>query len=433
MQISVFGTGYVGLVSGACFAELGNTVTCFDIDESKIASLKKGAALIYEPGLEELLATNLAAGRLVFTADVRQATKAAEMIFLAVGTPSSANGSADLSQLFAAAQMIAKHATRPLIVAAKSTVPVGTADRLREIFKGAKAKISVAANPEFLREGAAIKDFLNPDRVIVGVDDEALKPPFQVLYSAVARIQRPLIFMSVRSAEITKYACNAFLATKISFVNEIASLAEQVGANIAEITTGMGFDTRIGSRFLQAGVGFGGSCFPKDLRALQRTLVERGVEPTIIEAVNKVNERQKLILLTKLTALMPDLKKKTIAVWGLTFKPRTDDIRESAALTLIPLLLERGANVKAYDPKGMAAAQQVLPEQVIFTKSAKEAASRADAVMVLTEWDEFRGIDLNELTTLMSGKILLDGRNIYSHAQATKAKLIYRGVGVSAS
>ncbi|HSX42278.1 MAG TPA: UDP-glucose/GDP-mannose dehydrogenase family protein [Candidatus Saccharimonadales bacterium] len=431
MRIAAFGTGYVGLVSGTCFAELGNHVIGYDIDEKKIAALKNGHIPIYEPGLEELVKSNVESGRLTFTTDIKAAIKDVKVIFLGVGTPSAPDGSADLQYLFAAADAIVKNVKHEVVVATKSTVPVGTADKLRAIFKKTKVKIHVASNPEFLREGAAVKDFLNPERVIVGVDDDKLKPIFEQLYKGVARVERPLIFTSVRSAELAKYACNAFLATKISFINEIAALCEVVDADIHQIAYGMGLDTRIGSRFLHAGIGYGGSCFPKDVRALQHITRENGLTPGLLDAVDEINERQKGLLLRKLAHHLPKLKDKTIAVWGITFKPRTDDTRESPALTIIPKLLEAGARVQAYDPKGMSEARHQLPKETLFCAHAFDALKGADALLLLTEWDEFRTVDLNEVRGLMKGRILLDGRNIYNRQDATKAGLTYAGIGVS--
>lgn len=432
MRISVFGSGYVGLVAGTCFAELGNHVVCYDPDKKKTAMLKKGISPIYEPGLEDMIESNASAGRLEFTTDINESIKDAEVIFLAVGTPSAPDGSADLSYLFQAAQEIVDNLRHDVVVATKSTVPVGTADALRKIFKASKQKITVASNPEFLREGAAVKDFMNPERVIVGLDDHKHEKLFEKLYRGVVRTERPLVFMSVRSAELTKYACNAFLATKISFVNEIAHLAEHVGANIGQITHAMGLDSRIGSRFLAAGVGYGGSCFPKDVRALQHIYRDSiAEESTILQAVELINARHKSLPLVKLRRHMEDWKDKVIAVWGLTFKPRTDDVRESAALTVIPALVEEGAIVRAYDPKGVDNIRPQLPETVIYCQSAFEAVTGADALILLTEWDEFRTVDLAEILQLKRGSLLIDGRNVYKRDHAHEAGFIYEGIGVS--
>jgi UDPglucose 6-dehydrogenase len=434
MHIAVLGTGYVGLVSGTCFAELGNHVACIDVDAGKIDRLKAGEVPIYEPGLQELVQENTGAGRLRFTTDIVDGIKDAKIIFLAVGTPSASDGSADLSYLFQAARDIAKALTQSVVVVTKSTVPVGTADQLRDIFKAeAGHVVHVASNPEFLREGAAIKDFLNAERVVVGVDEPELQPLFEELYRGVVRTDRPLVFTSVRSAELTKYACNAFLATKISFVNEMATLAEEVGANIKDITRGMGLDSRIGTRFLQAGIGYGGSCFPKDVRALRFTMAQAGMQPQLLDAVDGINERQKELLLKRVTAALGSLDDKTIAVWGLTFKPRTDDVRESAALSLVPKLVEAGARVQAFDPKGMDEARHHLPPETIFASSSLGAVKGADALLVLTEWDEFRNIELEEVAQAMRGTLLLDGRNIYTSAMTKKAGLDWHGVGISQS
>ncbi|HSI21212.1 MAG TPA: UDP-glucose/GDP-mannose dehydrogenase family protein, partial [Verrucomicrobiae bacterium] len=346
MHVAVLGTGYVGLVDATCFAELGNHVTCIDIDVQKIENLKKGIVPIYEPGLTEMVVSNYKAGRLIFTTDISEGIEKSEIIFLAVGTPSAPDGSADLQYLFKAAEDVAKALTGPTIVTTKSTVPVGTADKLREIFRNHTTHaVEVASNPEFLREGAAVKDFLNAERVVVGVDNDAYRPLFEQLYRGIVRTERPLLFMSVRSAELTKYACNAFLATKISFVNDIAMLAEEMGANIGQVTKGMGLDSRIGSRFLAAGIGYGGSCFPKDVRALQHMMHDHSHDSSLLDAVEKVNKRQKHLLVERATESLGSLTGKTLAVWGLTFKARTDDIREAASLEIIPALIEAGATV----------------------------------------------------------------------------------------
>lgn len=431
MHVAVLGTGYVGLVDATCFAELGNHVTCIDIDTQKIEYLKKGIIPIYEPGLAEMVVSNHKAGRLTFTTDTAAGIQEAAIVFLAVGTPSAKDGSADLRYLFKAAEDVAKALTQPVVICTKSTVPVGTADKLRAIFKQhSKYPVELTSNPEFLREGAAVKDFLNAERVVVGLDNDAYKPLFEELYRGIVRTKRPLIFMSVRSAELTKYACNAFLATKISFVNDIAMFAEQAGANIKEVTRGMGLDSRIGSRFLAAGIGYGGSCFPKDVRALQHMMRTHGHDTAVLDAVEQVNMRQKHLLVHRAEEALGTLSGKTIAIWGLTFKPRTDDMREAASLEIIPALIKAGAQVRAYDPKGMEEAEHLLPKEVTFTKSALEAAQGANALLLLTEWDEFRTIALKEVKTVMKGTTLLDGRNIFSPADAEAAGFSYRGIGV---
>jgi UDPglucose 6-dehydrogenase len=433
MHIAILGTGYVGLVSGTCFAELGNTVTCYDIDSAKIEGLQAGKLPIYEPGLAELVSTNEAAGRLHFTTDLTATLAEAEVVFLAVGTPSAPDGSANLEYLFAAAESVAEHLDHTVVIATKSTVPVGTAQQLRNIFtEKSKVVVEVASNPEFLREGAAVKDFLNAERVIVGLDNPAFRPVFERLYQGITRADRPLLFMSVKSAELTKYAANAFLATKISFVNDMAMLAEATGANIKEITRGMGFDSRIGSRYLSAGVGYGGSCFPKDVRALQHMMRTANLDPQLIAAVEQTNEFQKQRFFNLVTASLGTLKGKTIAVWGLTFKPRTDDVRESAALALIPRFQQAGATIQAYDPKGkLEAARQLGEKGITYTDSSLEAVKNADALLVLTEWDEFRTVDLNQIAHTMHGKDIFDGRNIYTKELATAAGLTWHGIGIT--
>ena len=434
MKIVIFGTGYVGLVSGTCFSELGNQVTCFDIDQKKIDNLKQGILPIYEPGLGEMVESNAEAKRLHFTTDTREAMHDAEIAFLAVGTPQGPDGSANLDYIMAAAESIASNLTRDLIVATKSTVPVGTADKIREIFKAKaskKFKVDIVSNPEFLREGAAVKDFLNPERVIVGIDNPALQKVFTTLYSTTTRADRPLIFMDVRSAELTKYAANAFLATKISFINGIANLCEKVGADVNKVSYGMGWDSRIGSRFLHAGIGYGGSCFPKDVRALHTTAKEHGFDFKLLTEVEAINNYQKKLPLQFLSKIFPSLKGKTIAIWGLTFKPRTNDVRESPALSIIPDLIKAGARIQAFDPKGMNEAQELLPLETVFCHDALNAVKGADALLLLTEWDEFRTVDLAEIKQLMRGNYLFDGRNIYTASAVEAAGFTYQGVGLA--
>ena len=432
MRMTVLGTGYVGLVSGACFAELGNTVTCVDIDSTKIEKLRNGVMPIYEVGLEEIVVRNVAAGRLLFASSLTQDIVDTEMIILAVGTPSSPDGSADLSYLLAGVVEIASKLTKPTVIVTKSTVPVGTAERIRELLKRhcPELAVTVASNPEFLREGVAVDDFLKPERVIVGLDDDSQRPLFEALYTPITDEEHPLLFMSTSSAELTKYASNAFLAAKISFINEVSRLAETAGADIREISQGMGLDSRIGKKFLNAGIGYGGSCFPKDVRALRYMMRQAGLQPQILDAVEAVNAEQKMLLATRLEETLGNLQGKHIAVWGLAFKPATDDARESAALSIIPHLLKSGAIVSAHDPKATPMAKRELPENVRFTETALDAATGADALLILTDWPEYASFDLKDLKQALAGTNIFDGRAIFDPAAAASAGLNWHGIGI---
>ena len=436
MKLAFIGTGYVGLVSGTCMAEIGHEVVCADIDKKKIDKLKRGGIPIYEFGLEELVRENVRQGRLSFTTDVGKAIREADVIFSAVGTPPDPKtGEADLKYVFSAAQIFGKNLTGYKIFVNKSTVPVGTADRVREAIARAsdgKYEFDVVSNPEFLREGAAVKDFLNPDRVIVGADSERAWEIMEKVYRPIARSGRPVVLTDVKSAEIIKYASNAFLATKISFINEISRFIDKAGGNVKEVSRGMGFDSRIGSRFLYAGIGYGGSCFPKDVKALIHTGKEHGMDFTILEAVEKANERQKLLPVAHLKKSLKTLKGKKIALWGLSFKPRTDDARESPALSIIESLTKAGATVTAFDPVATENAKTFIGRNPRVKYAAKQydATTGADALVIVTEWDEFRTADYAELAKRMKGSVIVDGRNILEREEAEAAGFKYFGIGV---
>ncbi|MGK2848836.1 MAG: UDP-glucose dehydrogenase family protein [Minisyncoccota bacterium] len=434
MKLAFIGTGYVGLVSGVCMAELGHTVICADRDKNKIAKLKKGVMPIYELGLEELVAKNVSEGRLSFTTSVGKAIKYVDVVFSAVGTPEDPKtGKADMQYVIAVANMFAKHLNGYKILVNKSTVPVGTADQCRDIILhtgNSKYEFDVVSNPEFLREGAAIKDFLNPDRVVVGVSSDRARVIMEKIYRPITRSGRPVIVTDIRSAELIKYASNAFLATKIAFINEIANFCEKAGANVKEVARGMGADSRIGSRFLYAGIGYGGSCFPKDVQALLQTGKEYGHEFQIIQAVDRSNDMQKMLPMNFLKGHFKRLKGKTIAVWGLSFKPRTDDVREAPALYVITSLLKAGAHVQVFDPVAMESFCRVLPDKRIqYMQSAYEAVQDASALLVMTEWDEFRTIEYAELLSRMRERVIIDGRNIFERREAEAEGFLYFGIG----
>ena len=432
MRIAMIGTGYVGLVSGSCFADFGHDVTCVDKDTAKIALLQAGSVPIYEPGLDKLVAQNVAAGRLRFTADLQSAVGGADAVFIAVGTPSRrGDGHADLSYVYAAAQEVATAVTGPTVVIIKSTVPVGTGDEVERILgtAGLSETVPVVSNPEFLREGAAIDDFKRPDRIVIGTDVPRGVEVMRAIYRPLYLNRSPLLFCSRRSAELIKYAANAFLATKISFINEMADLCEAVGAEVQDVAHGMGSDKRIGSKFLHAGPGYGGSCFPKDTQALLRTARDHGSPLRIVETVSAVNDYRKSSMARRVIRAMDgNVRDKKIAVLGLTFKPNTDDMREAPSLALIQGLCDAGAVVHAYDPEGMIQARESLVG-VSFADDAMGAARNAAAVVIMTEWDEFRAIDLSSLRQIMDGPVLVDLRNIYSPADAAAAGFAYHGIG----
>ena len=432
MRIAMIGTGYVGLVSGTCLADFGHHVTCVDKDGGKIDGLRAGRMPIWEPGLEALVKANADRGRLAFTTDLAEAVKDAEAVFIAVGTPSRrGDGHADLSYVFAAAEELAGLLTGPLVVVTKSTVPVGTGDKIAALLKekGAPEGVSVASNPEFLREGAAITDFKHPDRILVGAEDDRAREVLAEIYRPLFLNRAPLLFTSRRTAELTKYAANAFLATKISFINEMADLCEAVGADVQDLARGIGLDNRIGPKFLHAGPGYGGSCFPKDTLALLRTADDVDIQQRIVSTVVEVNDSRKAAMAGRVRdALGGSVEGKRIGVLGLTFKPNTDDMRDAPSIPLVEGLVAGGAEVVAFDPVGREQAEKVLPP-IAYAESAESVADDADALVVVTEWDEFRALDLDELAGRMRGKVLVDLRNIYDRADAEKAGLTYRGVG----
>ena len=433
MKISVVGTGYVGLVSGACFAEFGWDVTCIDKSPERIESLKQGIIPIYEPGLDDLVLRNVKAGRLSFSLEYAPYVEESDAVFIAVGTPSRrGDGHADLTYVYAAAKEIAAHLSGYTVVVDKSTVPVGTAKEVASVIRkvNLKADFDIASNPEFLREGSAIVDFMRPDRVIIGVESERAKAVLKELYRPLYLLETPMVITNLETAELIKYASNAFLAAKISFINEISALCEKTGADIKAISKGMGLDKRIGSKFLHAGPGYGGSCFPKDVAALIRIFRDNGLEPRILEAVTEVNKNQKLRMADKIKDLLgQSLTQKTIAVLGLTFKPETDDMREAPSLVIVPELVAAGANIKACDPQGVKEAKKLLPESVEYVDSPYEAAKDADAVIILTEWNQFRALDIQRLKKVMQGNLFADFRNIYDRSLVEKAGFTYIAVG----
>ena len=431
MRVAVVGSGYVGLVTGACLAETGNEVVCADIDARKIDRLKTNDIPIYEPGLEELVRRNQAEGRLTFTAEVGAAVEHARVVFIAVGTPSDEDGSADLQHVLAVARTIGRHMRRDTIVVTKSTVPVGTAEKVRAAVKSETGlPFSVCSNPEFLKEGAAIDDFMKPDRIVIGVDSDAAREVMAQLYAPFVRSGNPVLFMDIPSAEVTKYAANAMLATRISFMNQIALFCERVGADVQDVRKGIGTDRRIGPAFLYPGPGYGGSCFPKDVKALVKTGIDIGLGFDILEAVERVNGRQKLVMLEKLRAtLLGELAGKTVAVWGLAFKAETDDMRESPSIPLIEGLLASGARVQAHDPKAVESARQVFGDRVMYAADPYSAAHGADALGIVTEWLVYRNPDFERLKGLLRQPVIVDGRNLYDPARMRGMGFTYLGIG----
>jgi len=433
MKVVMIGTGYVGLVSGACFAEFGAEVTCLDVDAGKIARLKEGGIPIYEPGLDELVAKNVREGRLSFTSEYGDYIGAADLVFIAVGTPTRrGDGHADLSYVYAAARDVAPWLRGFTVIVDKSTVPVGTARNVRRLIAetNPEADFDVASNPEFLREGAAIGDFMRPDRVVIGVESEQAEALLRELYRPLNLIETPIVAMGLESAELTKYAANAFLATKISFINEMSALCEACGADVHDVARGMGLDGRIGRKFLHPGPGYGGSCFPKDTQALVRIGQEYGAPSRIVEAVIEVNAAQKARMVMKIRhALGGNEAGKVIAVLGLTFKPETDDMRDAPALAILPQLIERGASIRAHDPKGMHEAQALLPREITYCEGVYDTLPGADALVLLTEWNAYRGLDLERVKSLMRGRVFVDLRNVYEPATMRAAGFYYTGVG----
>ena len=415
MKIAVIGTGYVGLVVGACLAETGNDVTCADVDQGKIDGLKRNVLPIYEPGLDSLVERNQQQGRLHFTTDVPAAVATAEVVFIAVGTPPDEDGSADLRHVLKVAEVIGQHMTRELVVVTKSTVPVGTAAKVAAaVSKHARQPFHMCSNPEFLKEGAALDDFMKPDRVVLGVDSDHARSVMAELYAPFVRTGKPIIFMDIPSAEMTKYAANAMLATRISFMNEIANLCEKVGANVDLVRKGIGSDARIGPSFLFPGPGYGGSCFPKDVKALVRTAGEAGSRLAVLEAVEDANERQKHRLFEKLhCALGDDVRGAHIAIWGLAFKPQTDDMREAPALTLIDDVLAAGATVTAHDPAALHEAKRRIGNRIAYSESNYDALNGADALVVITDWNEYRHPDFGRMKSTLRRPVVVDGRNLY--------------------
>ena len=438
MKVSIIGTGYVGLVTGACLADVGNHVLCLDVDERKIAMLLRGELPIYEPGLREVVLANAAAGRLAFTTDPAEAARHGRVQMIAVGTPPGEDGSADLQYVLAAARSIANHMDGPRVIVDKSTVPVGTADKVRAevartlAARGATIPFSVVSNPEFLKEGAAVEDFMRPDRIVIGADDPSAVEAMRELYAPFQRSHERLQVMDVRSAELTKYAANAMLATRISFMNELALLAERLGADIEHVRKGIGSDPRIGYHFLYPGAGYGGSCFPKDVTALLRTAQESGIELKVVGAVEEANERQKGVLVAKIVRRFgEDLSGRRIALWGLAFKPNTDDMREAPSRVIIDGLLARGAAVTAFDPVAMPEARHLYASEprVAFADEALEAASGADALAIVTEWKAFRSPDFDELKRRLAAPVIFDGRNLYEPAAVRALGFEYYPIG----
>ncbi|WP_026462953.1 UDP-glucose dehydrogenase family protein [Adhaeribacter aquaticus] len=437
MRIAVVGTGYVGLVTGTCLAEVGMDVTCIDIDVKKIENLRKGILPIYEPGLEEMVLRNTQKGRLNFSTSIAESIQGADVAFIAVGTPPGEDGSADLKYVLAVARSIGQHMNNYMVVVTKSTVPVGTAKKVRAAIEEEVAKregafeFDVASNPEFLKEGAAIEDFLKPDRIVIGVESERAEDIMQKVYKPFLLNGHPIIFMDIPSAEMTKYAANSMLATKISFMNDIANLCEIMGADVNMVRKGIGSDARIGNKFIYPGIGYGGSCFPKDVKALIKTAAENGYEMQILKSVESVNENQKSVLFNKVTRHFEGaLAGKTFALWGLSFKPKTDDMREAPSLVIIEKLLAAGCKVKAYDPVAIKEAQHILGDSIEFAKDQYDALIDADALLIITEWPEFRSPNLKVVGKLMKDKVIFDGRNIYDLQEMEEAGFNYYGIGV---
>ena len=430
------GTGYVGLVSGTCFAEIGVDVTCFDIDKKKIDNLKSGIIPIYEPGLEKMVKRNIENKRLSFSTDLANNLKDVQVVFNAVGTPPDEDGSADLKYVLEVAKEVGQNMQDYFVFVTKSTVPIGTAEKVKAVIqkeldkRGVNIEFDIASNPEFLKEGSAVEDFLRPDRIVIGIESERAEKIMKRLYKPFVLNGHPILFMDVPSAEMTKYAANSMLATKISFMNDIANLCEIVGADISNVRRGIGSDSRIGNKFLYAGTGYGGSCFPKDVQALIRTSDENNYSLEILKAVEKVNNRQKSVLYNKLYEYYKgDLKNKNIAIWGLSFKPNTDDMREAPALVLIDKLLSGGAKIKAFDPVAMEEAERIVGSKIEYTKDKFEALVDADALLLVTEWNEFRVMNYKVMKKLMKKHVIFDGRNIYEHSEMKDNNFDYFGIG----
>ena len=436
MKIVVVGSGYVGLVTGACFAESGVSVTCVDVDSEKIQNLKNGIIPIYEPGLEDIVKRNVEKKRLFFTTDLKEGIDSSEVIFIAVGTPPGEDGSADLKHVLGVAKEIGQLISKHLVIVTKSTVPVGTSEKIRKVIidelgkRKASIAFDMASNPEFLKEGAAVEDFLKPERIVIGVDNNKTAEIMKRLYMPFVLNNHPILFMDIASAEITKYAANAMLATRISFINEIANLCDILGADINHVRKGIGSDSRIGSKFIYPGTGYGGSCFPKDVKAIIKTAQDNGYELNVAKAVEKANEYQKVIIFNKMASFFKnELKKKVIGIWGLSFKPKTDDIREASSLVLIEKLLEAGAKIKAYDPAAMIETQKFIGNKIEFANDPYQAVMGADAMVLMTEWSEFHLPDFKKMAELMRGRVIFDGRNIYDPDEIRKEGFEYFGIG----
>jgi UDPglucose 6-dehydrogenase len=438
MKVAIVGTGYVGLVTGTCFSEVGIDVTCVDIDTKKIEDLKNGVIPIYEPGLDDMVARNVAKGRLHFTTSIRECLGECEVIFIAVGTPPDEDGSADLQYVIGVARDIGKYMNNYLLVVTKSTVPVGTAKKVRAAIeeelaaRREKIEFDVASNPEFLKEGAAVDDFLKPDRIVIGLESQRAEELMQRLYKPFTLNGHPMIFMDITSAEMTKYAANSMLATKISFMNDIANLCEIVGANVNMVRKGIGSDSRIGPKFIYPGIGYGGSCFPKDVKALIKTAKDFSHPLRVLEAVEEVNDDQKLVMFRKISDhYKGSLKGKTVAMWGLSFKPQTDDMREAPSLVLIDALLGAGARVKAYDPVAMHEAQRIVGDRITYATGLYDAIDGADCLLMVTEWPEFRFPDFGEVKRLLKAPVVFDGRNIYDLTEMKKLGFQYYCIGIN--
>jgi len=436
MRIIVVGSGYVGLVTGACFAESGVNVTCVDVNKDKIKQLNEGAIPIYEPGLENMVRCNVEKKRLSFTTKINDGIDGSQVIFIAVGTPPGEDGSADLKHVLSVAKEIGRTITKYIVVVTKSTVPVGTAEKIRSTIQTElkKRKVSVpfdmASNPEFLKEGAAIEDFLKPERIVIGIDNEETKEIMNRLYMPFVLNNHPILYMDIASAEITKYAANAMLATRISFINEIANLCDILGADINNVRKGIGSDSRIGGKFIYPGTGYGGSCFPKDVKAIIKTADDNNYELNVIKAVEKANDYQKNVIFNKMVKFFNNnLKNRLIGIWGLSFKPKTDDIREASAIVLIEKLLEAGARVRAYDPAAINETRKLLGNKIEYTNDPYEALVDVDAVALMTEWSEFHLPDFSRMAELMKGKVIFDGRNIYDPAELRRLGFLYFGIG----
>jgi UDPglucose 6-dehydrogenase len=431
MKICCIGCGYVGLVAGVCLSDMGNDLLCVDIDTKRIAKLKKGVIPIYEPGLKDMLDRNAREKRISFTTNMKEGIQKSEVIFIAVGTPPGRNNCADTSSIFSVAENIGRYMNDYKVIVNKSTAPIGTVEKIGEIIAASQKKsfkFDLVSNPEFMREGEAIKDFTNPDRIVIGAQSSKAKEIMLSIYSGIARADKPIVFTDIRSAELIKYASNAMLATRISFMNEVAQLCEKVGGDIKVVAKGIGLDSRIGPRFLQAGIGYGGSCFPKDVKALTQIMLSNGIDAKILTAVDEVNEQQKRSLIHKVKKLIPMLKGKTIAVWGLAFKPKTDDMREAPSVVIIQQLQEAGAKIRAFDPESQQIAKKIL-KNVMFCNDPYSTVTGCDALVVVTEWNEFRDLDLKKVKKLLKLPNIIDGRNIYEPEEMKKMGFRYICVG----